>query len=149
MARGDLVVFEEFSLNLGDAYHDFSSHTLKLALIDNTTPPTAADTTPLWGDYSGNEVSGTGYTAGGNALTGLSWTESAGVATLDDTVNVSWTQNGAGPTNIYWGILYNDSQTTPVKPAICYIDMGGAVSLQDGDVTVTWHTSGILTVTVT
>lgn len=148
MARGDLSVFEEHSLDLGHGYHDYSAHTLKLALVDNTGPPGADQATPIWADFSANEVSGTGYTAGGIALTGLTWTEAAGVATLDDTVNVTWSQNGAGPTDIYWGILYNDTQTSPADPCICLIDMGGPVSLQDGDVTVTWHTNGILTVTV-
>jgi hypothetical protein len=148
MARGDLTVFEELSLDLGKAYHNFSSHTLKLALIDNTSAPTAADTTPTWGDYSANEVSGTGYTAGGATLSGVTWTEASGVATLDDTGNVTWSQNGAGPTNIYWAILYNDSQTSPADPALCFLDMGGPVSLQDGDVSIQWNASGILTVTV-
>jgi hypothetical protein len=150
MARGDLTVFEEFADTLGMEYFDFDSDTLKLALIDNTTAPTAADTTPAWGDYSANEVTGgTSYTAGGDALTTLSWTEAAGVATLDAD-DVVWSQDGSGPTDIYWGILYDDTPTTPLAdPAICFVDMGGAVSLQDGDVTVAWNASGIFTITVT
>jgi hypothetical protein len=146
MARGDLTVFEEFSLDLGKEVHNFSSDTLKLALIDNSSAPTAGDATPVWGDYSANEVSGTGYTAGGESLSGVTWTEAGGVATLDDTGNVTWSQNGAGPTNIYYAILYND--TAASDQAICFIDMGGPVSLQDADVDVVWNASGILTVTV-
>lgn len=146
MAQGDLTVFEEFALDIGSGVHDFTSDTLNLALIDDTLAPTAADATPRWADYSANEVSGTGYTAGGAALTGVTYTEADGVATLDDTGNVTWSQNGAGPTDIYYAVLYNDDASN--DEAICFIDMGGPVSLVDGDVTVTWNASGILTVTV-
>ena len=121
--------------------------TFKVGLIDNSTPPTAADATPRWGDYSGNEVSGTGYTAGGATLSGTSTAEASGVTTFDDTGNVTWSQNGAGPTNVYWAILYND--TAASDQAVGFLDMGGPVSLQDGDISITWNASGILTTTVT
>jgi len=147
MARNDWVTFEEFSKDLASGVHDLSSDTFKVGLIDNSTPPTAADATPRWADYSGNEVSGTGYTAGGYALTGSGVSEADGVTTFDDTGNVTWSQNGAGPTDIYWAVLYND--TAAADQAVGFLDMGGPVSLVDGDVTITWNASGILTVTVT
>ena len=135
-----------FKQELLQAKHDFTAstgHTFKLALYTNSASFTAATT-----DYTTtNEVSGTGYTADGYALTGLTYTEASGVATLDDTGNVTWSQNGAGPTDIYWAILYNDSAAS--DEAIGFLDMGGPVSLQDGDVTINWNASGILTVTVT
>jgi len=147
MARNDWVTFEQFGLDLADGEHDLGADTFKVALIDNSTAPTAADATPRWGDYSANEVSGTGYTAGGATLSGTGVSEAGGVTTFDDTGNVTWSQNGAGPTDIYWAILYNDSAAA--DQAIGFLDMGGAVSLQDGDVTITWNASGILTITVT
>jgi hypothetical protein len=149
MAQGDWVTFEEFSLDLVNGVHNLGSDTLKVALIDNAaTEPVAGTATPEWAaDFSGNEVSGTGYTAGGETLSGTSTAEAAGVATLDDTGNVLWSQNAAGPTDIYWAILYND--TAASKECIGFLDMGGPVSLVDGDVTITWNASGILTVTVT
>ena len=146
MAKGDLTVFEEFALDIGKGVHDFSSDTIKVALIDNAAAPTAADATPRWADYSGNEVSGTGYAAGGATLSGVTYTEASGVAKFDDTGNVTWSQNGAGPTDIYWAIVYNDTASN--DEAVCFVDMGGPASLQDGDVSITWHASGILTVTV-
>jgi hypothetical protein len=155
MARGDLTIFEEMAVYFGGGMTsqtgmDFESggDTFKLAMIDNTTAPTAADTTPIWGDYSANEVSGTGYTAGGEALTTQTWTEAAGVATFDAD-DVSWTQNGAGPTDCYWQVLYDDTITNPVDPAVCFVDMAGPVSLQDGDITTKWNASGVMTLTVT
>ena len=147
MARNDWVTFEEFSLDLANKVHNLGSDTFKVALVDETIPvPVAGSVEPEWTDFSGNEVSGTGYTAGGTALTGVSTSEAAGVTTFDDTVNLTWSQNGAGPTDIYWAILYNDSAAS--KECVGFLDMGGPVSLQDGDVSITWNASGILTVTV-
>lgn len=146
MATGDVTVFEEFADQLGKEMHNFSSDTLKLGLIDNTTPPTAADATPTWSDYSGNEVgTGGGYTANGETLANVSWAEAAGVATLDAD-NVSLSQNGSGFTDAYWGIIYNDTEATDA--AIAFVELGGPVSEQAGPIAINWNASGILTVTV-
>lgn len=146
MARGDLTLFEEFAREEGEGVHDFSSDTLKLGIIDNTTPPTAADATPRWGDYSGNEVSTAGgYTANGETLANVSWTEAAGVATLDAD-NVTISQNGSGFTDGYWGIIYNDTATN--DEAIGFVDLGGPVSEQDGAISINWNASGIFTKTI-
>lgn len=147
MARGDFTVFEELALNIGTESHNWSSDTLKLGLVDDTLTPTAADTTPTWSDYSANEVStGGGYAAGGVPLSGVTWTEADGVATLDDTGNVSITQDAGGFTDAYWGILYNDTSAT--DQAIGFLDLGGPVSEAAGDITITWNPSGILTISV-
>jgi hypothetical protein len=147
MARGDFTTFEEFSYQLGTKVHNLSSDTLKLGLIDNTAAPTAADSTPRWGDYSANEVSTEGgYTEGGITLSGVSYTPSGGVSTLDDTGNISLAQNGSGFTDAYWGILYNDTATN--DEALGFIDLGGPVSEQAGPIEITWNASGIQTVTV-
>lgn len=145
MAQGDLIVFEEFVDQLGKKTHNFSSDTLKVGIIDNTITPTAADATPTWSDYSSNEVgTGGGYTANGITLTGVTWTETDGVATLDDTGNISLAQNASGFTDGYWGIIYNDTDASDT--AIAFIDLGGPVSEQAGIVSITWGVSGILTV---
>jgi hypothetical protein len=149
VARNDWVTFEEFSYDIMKGVHgDLSSATLKVGLINNdATVPSASTATPRWADFSGNEVSGTGYTAGGATLSGVTVAETGGVTTLDDTGNVTWSQNGAGPTDVYWAVLYNDTATN--DEAIGFLDMGGPVSLVDGDITITWNASGILTLSVT
>lgn len=147
MARGDFTVFEEFALQLGQELHTLASDTLKLGLVDDTLTPTAADATPAWGDYSANEVATTGgYVADGITLTGVTFTEAGGVATLDDTGNISLAQDGSGFTDAYWGILYNSSAAG--SQAIGFLDLGGPVSEQAGPVNINWNASGILTITV-
>ena len=148
MARNDWVTFEEFSKDLANGVHDLGDDTLTVALITNAaTEPIAACATPRWADFSANEVAdGNGYTSPGEELSGTSIAEAAGVATLDDSGNVTWSQNASGFTNAYWAILYNSEAEN--DEAIGYLDMGGPVSLVDGDVSITWNASGILTVTV-
>lgn len=147
MAQGDLTVFEEFPDQLGKEIHNFQSDTLKLGIINNTSPPAAGDETPVWADYSANEVSSAGgYVAGGMTLSGVTFTEAGGTATLDDTGNVSLAQNPAGFTDGYWGIIYNDSAT--LKNAIAFVDLGGPASEQAGPININWGAAGILTVAV-
>jgi hypothetical protein len=147
MARGDFTVFEEFAAQLGSENHSLNNDdTLKLGIIDDTVTPTAADTSPTWSDYSANEVSTAGnYTADGETLTTVSYTEVDGVATLDAD-NVVISQDGSGFTDAAFAILYNSTNASGM--AIGFLDLGGPVSEQDGDVTIAWNASGILTVAV-
>jgi hypothetical protein len=109
MATGDVTIFEEVAEMIGEETFNFESDTLKLGLIDNSTPPTAADATPRWADYSGNEVSTAGgYTANGETLTTVTYEEADGVAALKAD-NVSLSQDGSGFTDAYWGIIYDDT----------------------------------------
>jgi len=142
MATGDLTVFDEAKLALLNGTHDSDTNTMKVALIDNTAAPTAGDTTPAWGDYSANEVSGTNYTAGGETMT-VSLTEAAGTVTFDFTTNPTWTQHASGFTDAYWAIIYDDTATS--DEAIAFVEMGGPVSLVSGDVSITWNDSGVFT----
>lgn len=153
MARGDLTMFEEFVNYLGNALYNFENggDAFKLALVDSTASvPTAATPTPMWGDFSGNEVSGSGYTANGETLASQSYNEASGTATFD-AADVTWSQASGGTsgfTSAYYAILYDDTVASPVDPAVCFVDMGGPVNNNDGDVTVSWNASGIFTVAV-
>lgn len=150
MARGDWTTFEELADQLGPENHNFAAtDVFKLGIVSSGASPAAGDITPTWSDYSGSEVgTGGGYPSGGISLTYGSvtrWAEAAGVATFDaDDITIS--QNGSGFTNGYYGILYNDTQAS--KMAIGFLDLGGPVSEQAGDININWHASGILTFTI-
>lgn len=145
MAQGDFTLFEEYSLNIADGSHDMNSDTFSLIFI--TTLPTAAGTTPDRADFT--EVSaGGGYSTGGIELT-TSYTEAGGTATFDSSTNPSWTAAGGSPTNIIAGLLVNDTHSG-TNDAIGFVDMtvdagSTAISLVDGDITVTWNASGVFT----
>lgn len=149
MAQGDFTLFEEFAKYIGDGSHDLDSDVIKCMLIDNSTVPTAALATPDSADFT--EVTGTNYTAGGATLT-CTYVEAGGVATFDSSTNPSWTTSPSGPANIYYAIVYNTSHAG-TNDAIGFVDMtsdGGTtpISLQSGDISITWNASGLFTVTI-
>ena len=149
MARNDWVTFEEATLDVMNKVHNFGSDTFSVRLItDAATEPVAGTATPRWADFSGNECTqGGGYTTGGETLSGTSTAEAAGVTTFDDSGNVVWTKTAGSPTDIYWAVLVNDTASN--DECVGFLDMGGPVSMVDGNVSITWNASGILTLTKT
>lgn len=144
MAQGDLVVFNTAKEWLADGTFDLDTNSFKCAILDNTTAPTATTATPTLADFTEVGSAGT-YTAGGDAIT-LTWVESAGTVTLDSSVNPTWAQNGSNDVDAYWALVYQTgTHNTILDAALCYIDLGGPVNMQAGDLTVTFNVSGILT----
>jgi len=144
MARGDITIFQEAMAYLIDGGWE-SADVIKCAVLDNTTTPTAGDTTPALGDYT--EV-GTGgsYVSGGTSLGDLGTlvSQTSGTMTFDSTTNPTWAQNASNDTDAYWGLIYND--TDAGKLAIAFVDLGGPVDMSAGDLTITWNASGIFTI---
>jgi len=149
MATGDIIVFEEAKAYMIDGGWE-AADTIKLAICDNTTAPTAADAVPSisGGTTNYTEVGSAGsYTAGGETLDTLAncVVEAAGTMTFDDTgATVTWAQNASNDVDAYWGIVYNDTDVT--NRAICFIELGGPVDMAAGSLTVTWNASGIFTI---
>jgi hypothetical protein len=150
MATGDVTVFEEALAYLTNGTMA-TTDTIKVAICDNTTTPTAADPAPAVGSggtTNYTEVGNSGsYTAGGETLDTLTncVTEAGGTMTFDDTgASVTWTQNASNDTDAWWAIVYNDADAN--NRAICYIELGGPVNMATGALTITWNASGIFTI---
>lgn len=144
MATGDIVWFNEAKKI--DFYAGWAtSDDIKVAILDNTTAPTAATATPALADFT--EVGAAGsYTAGGTSIgtwTSL-WSESGGTATLDSATNPSWAANGSNDTDAYWALLYNDTQAG--DPAFAYVELGGPFDMSSSTLTINWNASGIATI---
>lgn len=144
MARGDFVVFDEAKAYMIDGGWE-AADDIKCAILDDTTTPTAGDTTPALGDYTEVGASGT-YTAGGTSLGNLGTvvTEAGGTMTFDSSTNPTWAQDASNDTDAYWGLVYNDTQAG--DPAIGFLDLGGPVDMTAGDLTITWNASGLFTI---
>lgn len=103
-----------------------SADTYKIALYTSAATLDATTTA-----YSAtNEVSGTGYTAGGTTLTGFSVTTSGTTAILDFTTDPAWanstiTARGA--------LIYNSTKT---NKAIAVYDFGADKTSSNGTFTV-------------
>jgi len=105
----------------------------------------AADAT-LAGITGTEATTGTGYTAGGQALANVAVTT---VTTNDakfDADDVTWTASG-GAISAAYGVIYNDTDTD--DPPLAFIDFDG--TQEAGDTTefkVVWNANGIFTFTV-
>ena len=131
--------FNTSLLNMSNGVIDMDSHTFKAALLADTYTPSAAHDT--WSDVSAHEISGTGYTAGGQALTTVTWTQSGGTATFDCD-NPSWT--GATFT-ARWMIIYSD--TAANDELLLGFDFGSNQSVTASTFTYNINASGAATVT--
>ena len=97
---------------------DYDTDTIKVMLVTSSYVPNYA-THVTKADIT-NEVTGTGYTAGGAILTSKTLTESAGLVTFDAD-NVTWSQNPAGFTNARYAICYKSTGVDATSSLIgCY-----------------------------
>ena len=117
-----------FKQELLTATHDFTNSTgdtFKIALYTSSASLDASTTA-----YSAtNEVSGTGYTAGGNTLTSVTPTTS-GTTAFTDFADTTWstatiTANGA--------LIYNSSKS---DKAVAVLAFGGDKTSTAGDFTI-------------
>lgn len=122
---------------------DLEAEDNKVAMItDSATPDfTLHD---FWADLSANEVSGTGYTAGGVAYTSTELTISGGVLTYD-AADVSWATSTI--TSAMAAVGYADSVAS--DPLIFLSDFVTAASTTAGTFTIQWNASGIFTLDFT
>ena len=90
-----------------------------------------------------NEVSGTGYDAGGKSLTSVTLTQSGGTITFD-AADLTW---AASTITARGAVVYDDSLTN--DPLICYIDFGADKSSSAGDFVLSFNASGIFTLDLT
>ena len=119
---------------------DLSSVTLKVMLVTSSYGP--SQTGDEFKSSVTNEVTGTGYTAGGATLTSCAVTADTtnhrGKFTAD---NVTWstaTLTAAG------AVIYNSTGTDSTSPILGYIDFGGNKSSSAGNFTIQWDgTNGI------
>ena len=88
-----------FKEDLMDTTANLEANTLKVALFDNTATLSSATTA-----YAiANEVTGTNYTAGGEAMTGVAVTLDGSTAILDAD-NVTWAN---APISAQAAVIYN------------------------------------------
>lgn len=139
MASG---VYNNFKAELMNKSYDLGSggDTIKVALLNNSHAFTAEN--DVWTDVSANEISGTGYTAGGatlaNQAVSIDDTDDEGVFDGDD---VAWT---TATFTAYHAVVYDDTVTDDL---ILSIDFGGAQTVTSGTFTIQWNSEGILNLT--
>ena len=134
------IIWNAFKANIMNGGIDLDTMAIKVALVTATFAPNQ-DTEEDFADVT-NEITGTGYTAGGQALTTkavtIDDTDNEGVFDADD---VTWststiTARGA--------VVYYDSTVAATSLLICYLDFGSDQTSTAGDFTIAWNAEGIL-----
>lgn len=134
--------WQEQALN-GAGNIDWDTDNIKVMLVNSTyTPSAAADN--FINDADANEISGTNYTAGGDVITNITVTESAGTTTVNGD-NVAWLQSATGFSNARYAIIYKDTGVNTTSPLVGYVDFLIDKSNVVGDLTLQWSISGIFT----
>lgn len=125
--------------------------TIKAALSTSTHVPNKDDTFMDDGgadDLIDGELSGTGYTTGGDAL----GTQTVAYDTVNDRVefdaaDAAWTAINAG--TAAQATVQKHTGTATTSPVLCNVDTGGfPVTTNGGDLTIQWNAEGILQISV-
>lgn len=121
---------------------DLEAETNKVAMITNSATPNF-DTHDFFNDLSANEVSGTGYSAGGVALTSTEITVSSGTLVYD-AADTSWTSSSISSARA--AVLYCDAVADEL---VCLVNFGADYATTNGTFQITWNASGIFTIDLT
>lgn len=121
-----------FKKEILEGVHDLSANTLKIALFTDD-----ADLTPGTTAYStGNEVTSTNYTAGGNTLEGNVINQSGSTVYVDfddtDWSSVSFSVRGA--------LIYNSSKS---DKSVAVLDFGLSIDASSSTFTVKFPTADV------
>ena len=111
---------------------DFTSTGNKWALIDNTATPDF-DAHDVWADLSADEVSGTGWSAGGVALAGGAIANSVTGQMVFDATDIS--ESGTTLTNARAAVLYAAGVTNEL---LVLVDFEADYSTVAGTFAVQW-----------
>jgi hypothetical protein len=135
------VFYDNAKKNLWNGTINLAADPINVALVGSNYVPDQAND-QYWNTIAPNEVSGTGYTAGGQPLTGQAVTADTtnhrGKFTAN---NVTWTN---ATLTAVGAVLYKNTGDASTSPIIGYIDFGGAKSSSSGNFTIQWDaTNGI------
>jgi hypothetical protein len=123
---------------------DWDTDTIKVALTTSSYTPNQ-DTHDYFNDVT-NEVSGTGYTAGGNTLASKTITyDDANNVIVLDAADTTW---ASSTITARYAVVYASTGTASTSPLIGYVDFGSDQSSTNGNFTITWDATGIVRVTV-
>jgi hypothetical protein len=141
MAFSGNFMCSSFKVDILCARHNFllsGGNTFRIALYTNSATGMDATRTQY---TSSNEISGTGYTAKGNALTRVDPQAASSPVTtaITNFANTTWTTSTI--TNARGAVIYNDDTTTPVvDAAVAVLDFLADKSSIAGDFIVQFPT---------
>lgn len=132
------VIYTSFKRDIMNGAIDLDTDTIKVMLVTSTYTPSASHAKRS--DIT-NEVSGTGYTAGGTAIGSPTVTNVSTNGVFDGN-DVSWTTSTITARG---AVLYKSrGGASSADELICYLDFGTDKVSTAGTFTISWNASGIL-----
>lgn len=123
---------------------DWVTDTIKCSLHSASYSPN--QDTDVFFSAATNEVTGTGYTAGGVTLSGKSVTyDSASNETRLLAGDANWT---SATFTTAKAVIYKDTGSAATSPLLGWIDFGGNETVTTGNFTITFDITGALKLTV-
>jgi len=134
MAFNGNFLCTSFKVELMKGVHNFTaaSNVFKVALYDNSATFTAATTAYT----SSNEISGTNYTAKGQALNPVTPVASSTTALVDFADEVF---SNVTISSVRGALIFNDSASG--DPSVCVLDFGADKAASSGDFTIVFPTA--------
>jgi hypothetical protein len=128
---------------------DLNSDTIKCMLVGSGYTPNQ-DTHDYLDDVVANELTGTGYTAGGATLANPTITYTAGTNVAKfDADDASWASSSITLPVNGSAIVYDSTPgTNATRPLICYQQTDAQVASTNGTFSVAWHSDGICAITI-
>ena len=140
MAFSGNFMCTSFKKELLFGVHDFdlaNGDTFKIALYTNSASFTAATTAYT----TSNEVSGTGYSAGGGALTNVDPTSSGTTALTDFQDETFSTATITARGALIYNTTPNTTSLSVTNPSVVVLDFGGDKTSTAGDFTIVFPTA--------
>ena len=125
------VVPFSFAQELLKGAHNFTSNTIKLALYTAGSGAPYSTSSTVYDAAVANEVSGAGYTTGGNTLSSPVVANQTNVATL----TFAQTQFTSATFGAAYAVIYNNSKSNKL---VVVLDFGGTKSCSNGTFTITF-----------
>jgi hypothetical protein len=139
------VPIKNLMTGVANGVWDWDTDTIKCALTTSTYT-VDIDTHDFFNDVT-NEVTGTGYTAGGATLasTAGSYDTATDQARMD-AADTTWTTSTI---TARISVVYKSTGTASTSPLISFLNFGADVTTSAGTFQITWDATGIVVVDVT
>jgi len=134
------VIYNNFKKLIMNGGIDLDTDTIKVALVTSSYTPDQ-DVHDFFDDVT-NEVSGTGYTAGGATLGSVTVTaDNTDNEGVFDAADTSWS---TATITARAAVIYKSTGTASTSALIAYVDFGADKVSTAGTFTIQWNSEGIL-----
>jgi len=130
--------YNSFKLHVGNDTIDLDGDVIKCALLTSSHVPSAGYT--VFADVSSDEVSGSGYTAGGVTLTNVTWISTGTEAAYFNADDPLWTDSTF---TARYAVFYDDTTTFPADVLMCMYDFEAEQFVNNGSFRLTLNPQGL------